>query len=123
MTETEQTDKAQAMAVATTILQQLGGRQFLGMTGAKALTTVSEKLGGLSLKLPADAVRTFGPNGVNFVKVVLDWSDTYEVTFAKLSKGGTYEVVSFYENVYFDDLQDMFERETGLLVTLFERSR
>lgn len=112
------------MQTAETVLAQLGGRQFLGMTGAKDLTTVSDKLGGLALKLPQSAVRTFGPKGVNYVRITLDYSDTYDLEFGKISKRKgvqQYAIVSTFDNVYCDDLQDIFERETGLLTTLFAR--
>ena len=119
-TEERAAQREQQRAVAQTILNQLGGRQFMGMTGAKGLTVVDEKLGGLAMKLPQDVVRSLGPKGVNFVTVVLDYNDTYCMTFAKV-RGTKLDVVSYFDNMYCDDLQDIFERETGLLVSLFPR--
>ena len=81
------------MSVATTILEQLGGRRFAAMTGAKHFMSVE---GGLQFGLPA----RFARNGYNKVSVTLRADDTA------------------VEGVYCDQLQDVFRRETGLETTL-----
>lgn len=66
------------LTVAETILEQLGGRRFVGMVGAKDI------LGGadsLQFKIGAGA-----RNGCNCVRIVLDSSDTYTVTFYRLPR-------------------------------------
>ena len=107
------------MAVATTILQQLGGRQMMTMVGVKPLTvtTVDEKLGGLRFRFDGTKL---AKGGINFVKVVLDYSDTYLLEFGRVW-GKKYTVVATFDNVYCDDLQDIFESTTGMYTTLFAR--
>lgn len=60
------------ITVSKTILEQLGGRRFIAMTGARDL------IGGtnyLMFRLP----RGLAKNGINKVKITLDWTDTYVV--------------------------------------------
>ncbi len=52
------------MQVAQTILQQLGGRRFMAMTGARAMAAHKD---GLSFKLPSN----FARHGINYVKITL----------------------------------------------------
>lgn len=95
------------MEVANTIIQQIG-RRALYMIGAKNL------VGGnncLSFKIMRNA------NGISGIRVTLDASDTYTVEFLKIRK---YEVkvASQFEGVYFDQLRDLIESETGLFTSL-----
>lgn len=98
------------LTIANTILEQLGGRQFLSMTGARALVGHPR---ALSFLLPRIA-----QNGANRVTVTLDASDTYTVTFARYRKltDTTVAEVSF---VYADQLRDVFTSATGLHTRLF----
>jgi hypothetical protein len=93
--------------VAHTILQQLGGRRFLAMTGAQCLTDTR----ALTVKLPRSAV----------VVIELDPSDTYTVKFGKVSTmrqilNGADAVKwnSTHEGVYADRLCALFTEQTGL---------
>lgn len=90
------------------ILDQLGGRRFIAMTGAKHLGH-SENGAVLSFQLPS----RFAKNGINAVKIKLDPSDTYSVTFMKI-RGHNLATVSEHSGIYDDMLQDLFTRETGL---------
>lgn len=99
----------QSMQVAETILAQLGGTGRLSMmVGAKNFvaheSAVSFKLG------------TGSTNGINYVKVTLDASDTYTVAFGrvrsfKLTDKGT------HEGIYCDMLVALFEKETGFFLS------
>lgn len=105
------------MTIAKTILEQLGGRQFLSMTGAKNLT------GGeytLSMSLP----RMSGLK-VNKVVVTLTPADTYKVDFYWMNRRAKnpLRLVSSVEDVYAEMLEDVFETETGLFTSLSGRSR
>lgn len=71
------TTATDSMVIAKTILEQLGGRKFLVMTGAKNLMSID---GGLSLALPS----RFATNGINRVTIEIDANDTYVVTFSKV---------------------------------------
>ena len=104
------------MTIANTILAQYGGNQFRVLTGAKNFVGDTNSL---SFHLPANAKKC-----ITYVKTTLLPSDTYKVEFinARITVNGPkHEVVSTYENVYCDQLQDIFESETGLYVTLFSR--
>ncbi len=115
--------------VARTILEQLGGRRFTMMTGAKNLSYgsyihptpdgngIARENVGLTFKLP------IGKAGA--CRIELDAAqDTYEVTFYKreqlrtIMKNGGPSELSHHTDVYFDGLRELFERETGLCLTL-----
>ncbi len=96
-----------AAEIADTILEQLGGRRFTMMTGAKNL--LSHEDGSLSFRLP----NRFANDGINYVKVTLDWTDTYRVEFGRVW-GLTYKVIRETSGVYADGLQDAFRNATGL---------
>lgn len=129
MTEAER--KESEREVAQTIIAQLGGNHFAGMTGAKNFTIIpfsdNYPMGGVSFNLPTGG---FNTKGINKVYITLDPSDTYNVSFHKVrkayAKNGKYydaKVTIIHEStgVYCDELKDLFERETNLLVSLFPR--
>lgn len=95
------------MTVPTTILQQLGGHRFKVMTGAK------DFIGGndtLTFKVPTtdrDHKRIFA------VRIKLDPSDTYTVEFLRKRGRFDIEVASTFSDIYFDQLQQLFTKETG----------
>lgn len=98
------------LQIAKTIFLQLGGSKFTAMTGAKNL------MGGdnyLAFQLPS----RFAKDGINRIKITLDWTDTYIVEAKKVaSYKGRLSVteVEKRENVYFDELQSVFTKMTGL---------
>jgi hypothetical protein len=96
--------------VGQIILRQLGGNRFITMTGAKNFLTGGKDL---TFRIPGNITK----NGVNVVKIVLDPSDTYTVTFSKL-RGIKLTPVSTHEDVYCDNLRDVFETNTGLRTSL-----
>jgi hypothetical protein len=100
------------LQVAKTILEQLGGNKFIAMTGAKNFIGSED---GLSFKLPGGG--GFCKNGINYVKIVLDPSDTYTMTFLRI-RGTKVHDVAQHHGVYADMLQSMFTSETGLEVSL-----
>ena len=96
--------------IATTILNQLGGRRFVMMTGAKDFIITKNEL---SFKIGRNC------NSINRVLIALDPSDTYTIKFCRdrLSKK-TWEfsrkVVNEISDVYCDMLQPVFTQYTGL---------
>lgn len=96
--------------IATTILNQLGGRCFVMMTGAKDFIITKTEL---SFKIGRNC------NSINRVLISLDPSDTYTMKFCRdrLSKK-TFEfsrkVVNEISDVYCDMLQPVFTQYTGL---------
>lgn len=94
------------MQVAQTILQQLGGNRFAVMTGAKNFVGSDD---ALSFALPSN----FARNGINRVRVTLQPSDTYTVTFFKI-RGTKVAEIATRDDVYADSLQTVFKHVTGL---------
>jgi len=92
--------------VSRTILEQLGGRRFLAMTGAKDLLGSSDSL---MFRLPSG----FAKGDINTVKITLDWTDTYIIEVMRLGPLPG-EVVGKVNYVYADDLQKVFSNLTGL---------
>lgn len=98
------------MTVANTILEQLGGRRFQVMTGAKQFVGGKDCLGFL---LPSG----FASNGINMVVVRLTAADDYTITFSR-TRGLTTKVIYEADGVYGDQLQDVFCEHTGLFTSL-----
>ncbi len=96
-----------ATNTASVILSQLGGGHFRVMTGSKNFVGDASSL---SFKVGRNA------KGVTNVKVKLDLSDTYTVTFYKVKRAPSHEVVVLAEldNIYADSLQNVFKTHTGL---------
>lgn len=99
------------LAVAHTILQQLGGNRFKMMTGAKDFIGDESSL---TFRIPR------AKDGINKVKVTLDFGmDLYTVEFIKVDfKKFTFDVVHTSDQVYSDDLEREFTEHTGLYTRL-----
>jgi hypothetical protein len=95
---------------AKTILQQLGGKQFIIMTGAKLLTAIEQ---GIAFRIPLS-------KGINSIKIELNPLDLYNVSFGKIQKN-EYKEVKAIKDIYCDQLQDLFEETTGLFTSLYAR--
>lgn len=105
-------ERAEHQTQAETILQQLGGRQFMVMTGANRFT---HDKGALTFRLPGSG--GFCRNGINCVRVALTPADLYRMEFDRVVKRkGRYEVdcVAIEEAIYEDMLQACFTEHTGL---------
>lgn len=96
------------MQVAQTILEQLGGRKFIVMTGAKNFVG-DEKM--LMFSLPKNA------SGANKVRITLTPTDLYDIEFFKI-RGTTVTLLDAIEEVYAESLQDIFTERTGFLTRL-----
>lgn len=116
MTLTPQDTIERQAATAGIILQQLGGNRFRVMTGAKHFTVRNAKLGGLFFRLPGKA--GYAKDGINAVEIVLDYNDTYTVEFMRI-RGQRISVVHVLDDVYCDNLQEIFTKYTGLYTRLF----
>lgn len=97
------------LAVANTIVQQIGGvRRLSLMVGASDFVGDENSV-------------QFGFKGcrkANKCRVVLEPSDTYRVEFWKYN-GRTYEMakVSEFDDIYCDMLTALFEEQTGLYLS------
>ena len=105
---------ARAQEVAKVILSQFGGGRFSVMTGAKSfLSGDDEGNPFLSFRLPGN----FACQGINYVKVKLMPSDTYDVTFGKV-RGTGFRVIAAETGIYAEDLRQVFTQATGLTTSL-----
>lgn len=113
---------ARAPEVARTILQQLGGKRFQVMTGAKNALSLGPSsgapYGGLQFALPKGFSQLNGKStGINRVIIKLNSSDTYDIEFGN-ARGTSYKVVNTAEGIYADSLREVFTRYTGLDTSL-----
>ena len=100
--------------IAKTILQQIGGRRFVAMTGSKDFIDMGN---GLRMSLARNKT------SANRLKIILDEdTDTYTMYFYRqtLTKYADIKVkeIAKYEGVYFDMLQQIFTDVTGLYTRL-----
>ena len=102
---------------AAEILSQLGGSRRLSiMIGAKNFGSAND-CKTLTFSFAASKV-------ANHIKITLNGLDLYDVEFIKVGRRNrtTFETpittVKSVENVYADDLKELFERTTGLFLSL-----
>lgn len=95
------------MNVAQTILAQLGGNEFIALTGAK------DFVGG-------ENFLQFRFGRGEGMRITLNGSDLYDVDHY-IIRGMDVKDKGREEGLYCDMLQDMFERRTGLYVTFKPR--
>jgi len=98
--------------VARTILEQLGGNRFIAMTGARNFIGSESSL---SFRIPGGG--GFCKDGINFVRIELTPSDTYRMSFARI-RGDKLTAVAQHDDIHFDGLRELFERETGLATSM-----
>ena len=91
--------------VANTILNQLGGRRFCMMVGAKNLFYDSNSL---YFKIGRNS------KSVNYVIIRLEADDTYSMKFCYVSKRGVKVRKEIPNGVYCDTLAETFRENTGM---------
>ena len=91
--------------IAETILEQLGGRLFTLMTGAKNLIHGEDYL---QFQIP----RGFAKNRATAVRIKLVGDEHYELTFYKV-RGTNVTKISEHTPIP-ENLREIFTRETGL---------
>jgi hypothetical protein len=102
-----QIDRERDIQIAKTILMQMGGSNRLQMfTGAYNFVAVPY---GVSFRIKN--------RKVNYVKIVLNAMDTYDVEFG-LIRGANYKVVKELNGIYNDQLVEVFTRYTGMVLRL-----
>jgi hypothetical protein len=103
-------------SAADIILKQLGGGRRLGiMIGAKNFTSMN---GGKSLAFNFPNRMRSKPNAV---VITLTPKDLYDIEFRRVSLKAAPKTLKTYRDVYVDQLMDLFEKETGLYLTLSPR--
>lgn len=102
------------MTIAQTILQQIGGKRFITMTGSNNFMDL-----GNALRMNLTRNKT----QANRLKIELDEAlDLYNVVFYRQVVTKTFDVkiteIAKYEGVYCDMLEDIFTETTGLYTRL-----
>lgn len=106
--------KTASLDVAKTILDQMGGQRRLTlMIGAKKFVALNEPPGVSFQFMSTDEPSKTG----NRIKVTLNALDIYDIEFGFV-RGTSYRVVKEYSNVYADQLEPLFRRQTGLALRL-----
>lgn len=108
--------------IAETILKQLGGGRFLLMTGTKDLIAIEN---GLKMTLARNGSKA------NRLEITLNAMDTYDMRFYRYTpwrystRGGKFTeypekitTVKEYNDIYCDQLQELFTNVTGLYTRL-----
>lgn len=97
---------------AAQMVKNLGGRQFMAMTGVKQFV-MNEKDYSISAKLMRNQT------GANYFKLKLNAMDTYDLSFIKCSmKTGDMTTVKEVSGIYNDQLRAIFTECTGLYTHL-----
>jgi hypothetical protein len=94
--------------VAKTIFSQLGGSRFTSMTGASKFVSTEN---GVEFHIPNAAKK------ITRVRIELTPQDTYTMQFLNcrmVKNGMKREIVSEHTDVYCENLEDIFTRETKL---------
>ena len=95
--------------VANEIYRTLGGNRFRVMTGAKNMVSTEN---GIRMRIGRNKTNA------NYMEVVLNSMDLYDITFAKVTRMGEMKSVRTYDNVYNDMLVSLFESHTGMYTSL-----
>jgi hypothetical protein len=95
---------------AEDVLQQLGGRKFIAMTGAKNFVK-NDKDKSITFKIPK------AKGGITHINIQLTSSDLYNVRFISI-RGVDMKIVKMVKGVYNDQLQSIFTQYTGLNTSL-----
>jgi hypothetical protein len=97
------------MEIAKTILRQLGGNRFVVMTGSKNFVASDN---GLTMKLTRNKAKA------KWLKITLNGKDLYDMDFVSNDKDYNIITKVKYEDIYFDQLQEIFTQATGLYTRL-----
>lgn len=95
-----------SQTVAKIILEQLGGRGFILMTGAKNLMYSNDGRGALSFRFK-------GCRKANHLRITLTDSDDYTLEFTKIGRYD-FDKIETREGVYAENLAEVFRDFTGL---------
>jgi hypothetical protein len=91
------------MTIAHEILNQIGGARFLAFTGSKNLVSTEN---GLMMKLTRNKL------GASYLHIELNGLDLYDMTFIRIQ--GAVKKVKCYNDIYNDQLEEIFTEATGL---------
>jgi hypothetical protein len=96
------------MPIAERIIEQMGNGKFLAMTGAKNFVAGAHQV---HFNIGRN------PKKISKVSITLDGNDTYRMQFLHIY-GTSVTLLADVANVQVAQLREVFERETGLRVSL-----
>ncbi|WP_455643767.1 hypothetical protein [Parabacteroides sp.] len=99
---------------ANIILQQLGGNKFIVMTGSKYFVYDRNEDGNTYLRMKLTRNRS----KAQYLRIILNSSDLYDMIFYRFDRKDNHIVVKEHNNVYCDQLQELFTETTGLYTHL-----
>jgi len=108
-------NREETKVIADTIIDHLGSRRFMMMTGACHFTYDSTRPGFLSFKVPSRYSK------YNHVEVQLNGNDLYDVCFFNVSVRKfqlNKKLGETHTDIHCEDLRGVFERATGLWTSL-----
>lgn len=103
--------------VAQTILQQLGGKRFLTMTGARNLTSDGNALRMVLPECKHGKTRASVNGTIYTFAALLTAADDYTLTVSAV-KSFVPTVIETVDGIYCDQLEEVFTRMTGLYTRL-----
>ena len=77
----------------------------------KAAKNLAKDKSLLSFRLPK------AKDGINYVKITLNGKDLYDIEFGRI-QGVNYKIKKEFNDIYNDQLVDIFEKTTGLYTKL-----
>ena len=98
--------KQREMTTANEILKQLGGNKFVAMTGATCYSNGNTLVSKFK-----------GSKVANIMYVTLNENDLYDMKICKF-KGMDVKIVKEESGVYADMLKPIFEKTTGLRISI-----
>jgi hypothetical protein len=100
--------------LANQIIKYLGGHKFVVMTGAKQIFALDN---GVQFKIGRNV------KSINKVKITLNGMDLFDMQFLSVKMTKDFDVkvktIAEYNNVYFDQLENVFHNTTKLNTRLF----
>ena len=93
------------LEVPYTILEQLGGKRFIAVTGSNSFIPETDSLQMSLVK---------NKSGASRLSITLEPTDTYTMRFFKNPAQEQGSEIEIYQDVYCDQLQDIFETVTGI---------
>lgn len=98
-----------SLEIPKTILEQLGGKRFIAMTGAHSFVGNKE---GLLFTIPKS------PSGIKKVRIVLNLGDLYDIEYYEENPKFHWNVKTRSNDIFCEDLEIDFFRNTGWLTSL-----
>jgi hypothetical protein len=116
----------ESIGIATKMYKHLGGDIFKLMTNAviyplENITVENDKsIVSLFIALPCNNTEDFifNKNKIDIVYMHFMKNDTYTFEFIKKCEDNPFKIIN---NIYYHEVQDIFELNTGLLVTVHNR--